>query len=146
MHAKRAREGMDSMTLEPIRQNKIREFIRYVIVGTIATGLHYGIYALLVMLDSSLIWSNVAYSVGYVLSFIANFYLTSYFTFKTKPSWAKLGGMVGAHVVNYGLHMLLLNLFLLVGVPEKIAPVPVFCIVIPINFILIRFVFKKSEK
>ena len=146
MHAKRAREGMDSMTLEPIRQNKIREFIRYVIVGTIATGLHYGIYALLLMLDSSLIWSNVAYSVGYVLSFIANFYLTSYFTFKTKPSWAKLGGMVGAHVVNYGLHMLLLNLFLLVGVPEKIAPVPVFCIVIPINFILIRFVFKKSEK
>ncbi len=146
MHAKRAREGMDSMTLEPIRQNKIREFIRYVIVGTIATGIHYGIYALLLMLDSSLIWSNVAYSVGYVLSFIANFYLTSYFTFKTKPSWAKLGGMVGAHVVNYGLHMLLLNLFLLVGVPEKIAPVPVFCIVIPINFILIRFVFKKSEK
>ena len=146
MHAKRAREGMDSMTLEPIRQNKIKEFIRYVIVGTIATGLHYGIYALLVMLDSSLIWSNVAYSVGYVLSFIANFYLTSYFTFKTKPSWTKLGGMVGAHVVNYGLHMLLLNLFLLVGVPEKIAPIPVFCIVIPVNFILIRFVFKKLKK
>ena len=146
MHAKRAREGMDSMTLEPIRQNKIKEFIRYVIVGTIATGLHYGIYALLVMLDSSLIWSNVAYSIGYVLSFIANFYLTSYFTFKTNPTWAKLGGMVGAHVVNYGLHMLLLNLFLLVGVPEKIAPIPVFCIVIPVNFILIRFVFKKSEK
>lgn len=122
------------------------EFFRYVIVGIIATCIHYGIYALLLMPDSSLLWSNVAYSTGYIISFIANFYLTSYFTFKTKPSWEKLGGMVGAHVINYGMHILLLNLFILIGISEKIAPIPVFCIVIPVNFILIRFVFKKNRK
>lgn len=134
--------------MEHIQQNKIKEFLRFVIVGTTATGIHYGIYALLLLLGSSLIWSNVAYSIGFVLSFIANFYLTSYFTFRTKPSWTKLGGMVGAHLINYGMHILLLNFFLLVGTPEKLAPIPVFCIVIPVNFILVRFVFKniKDEK
>lgn len=134
------------MLSEHIQQNKIREFIRYVIVGTLATGIHYGIYALLLLLDSSLIWSNIAYSAGYVLSFVANFYLTTYFTFRTTPSWKKLGGMVGAHAVNYAMHIGLFNLFILIGVSEQIAPIPVFCIVIPVNFILIRFVFKEHKK
>ncbi len=137
---------MINMLLEHKRQDKIMEFLRYVIVGTIATGIHYGIYALLLIPDNSLIWSNVAYTIGYILSFIANFYLTSYYTFKTKPSWAKLGGMIGAHAINYGMHILLLNIFLLLGVPEKLAPIPVFCIVIPVNFILVRFVFKNYKR
>ena len=137
---------MINILLEHKRQDKIMEFLRYVIVGTIATGIHYGIYALLLIPDNSLIWSNVAYTIGYILSFIANFYLTSYYTFKTKPSWAKLGGMIGAHAINYGMHILLLNIFLLLGVPEKLAPIPVFCIVIPVNFILVRFVFKNYKR
>ena len=136
---------MNMRISERIRKDKIMEFLRYVIVGTLATGIHYGVYALLLMLGSSFIWSNVAYSVGYILSFVANFYLTSYFTFRTKPSWGKLGGMVGAHIINYGMHILLLNFFILVGVPEKFAPIPVFCIVIPVNFILVRFVFKNHK-
>lgn len=135
-----------NMLLDYIQQDKIREFLRFGIVGTLATGIHYGIYALLLMLDNSLVWSNVAYSIGYILSFVANFYLTAYFTFRTTPSWKKLGGMVGAHIVNYAMHMLLLNLFLFVGVPDKWAPIPVFCIVIPVNFILVRFVFKDHKR
>ncbi len=131
---------------EHIRKDKFREFLRYVIVGIVATGIHYGIYVLLLMAGDSLIWSNVAYSIGYILSFVANFYMTTYFTFRTTPSWKKLGGMVGAHLVNYALHILLLNLFILVGVPERIAPIPVFCIVIPVNFILLRFVFINHKK
>lgn len=53
--------------------------------------------------------------------------------------------MGGAHAVNYGLHMVLLNVFLALGLPEVWAPAPVFAIAIPVNFLLVRFVFKRGK-
>ena len=120
----------------------INEFIRFGIVGGLCTVLHYGIYYLLQLYINV----NIAYSLGYVLSFTANFYLTSYFTFGTTPSWKKLIGMGGAHAVNYALHILLLNLFLRIGISQEWAPIPVFAIAIPVNFLLVRFVFKHKEE
>ncbi len=119
----------------------VSEFVRFGIVGVLATALHYGIYYLL----QSHINVNVAYTIGYITSFIANFYLTSYFTFGTSPSWKKLIGMGGAHAVNYGLHIVLLNLFLFMGISKTWAPIPVFAIAIPVNFLLVRFVFKHKK-
>lgn len=125
-----------------MRKSILYEFIRFGLVGGFCTALHYGIYYLLQLT----IDVNVAYTLGYVLSFIANFYLTSYFTFGTAPSWRKLAGMSGAHAVNYALHILLLNLFLRVGIPREWAPIPVFAIAIPVNFLLVRFVFKPKKE
>lgn len=118
------------------------EFIRFGLVGGTCTAFHYGLYYLLQL------WINVnlAYSAGYVLSFVVNFYLTSWFTFGTAPSWKRLVGMIGAHGVNYLLHMVLLNLFLWAGIPQEWAPLPVFAIAIPVNFVLVRFVFKHKGK
>lgn len=118
-----------------------REFIRFGVVGVIATALHYGIYYFL----KSVINVNVAYATGYIISFIVNFYLTSYFTFGTTPSWKKLMGMGGAHLINFLLHMVLLNIFLYLGLSKTWAPIPVFAIVIPVNFLLVRFVFKHKK-
>ena len=109
----------------------VKEFIRFGVVGVLATALHYGIYYFL----QSFINVNVAYTTGYVISFIVNFYLTSYFTF----------GMGGAHLVNYLLHIILLNVFLYLGVSKAWAPVPVFAIAIPVNFLFVRFVFKHKK-
>ena len=89
---------------------------------------------------------NVAYTAGYLLAFIANFYLTAWFTFGTAPSGRKLAGMGAAHLTNYLLHMGLLNLFLRVGLPQEWAPLPVFAIAIPVNFLLVRWVFKGTRK
>lgn len=119
----------------------LKEAVRFGIVGVVATATHYGIYYLL----QPHINVNISYTTGYALSFIANFYLTSYFTFGTKPSWRKLMGMGGAHLVNYLLHLALLNLFLFMGITKTWAPVPVFAIAIPINFLLVRFVFKHKK-
>ena len=119
----------------------VKEFIRFGVVGVLATALHYGIYYLL----QSCINVNIAYTTGYVISFVVNFYLTSYFTFGTAPSWKKLVGMGGAHLVNYLLHMVLMNLFLYVGVSNAWAPLPVFAIAIPVNFVFVRCVFKHKK-
>ena len=122
----------------------LSEIIRFGMVGALATALHYGIYFLL--------WryagfnENIAYTVGYALSFVANFYLSAYFTFRSRPSWKRAGGFGGAHLVNYLLHICLLNLFLWLGIPEEWAPLPVFSIAIPANFLLVRLVFKSRRK
>lgn len=116
------------------------EFIRFVMVGVLATALHYGIYFLL----QRFINVNIAYTLGYALSFIANFYLTAYFTFGKKPSWSKAFGFGGAHLFNYLLHIGLLNTVLWLGLSKTLAPIPVFAIAIPVNFLLVRFVFKRK--
>lgn len=115
------------------------ELIRFGIVGVVATAIHYGVYWLLM----HWIQVTIAYSIGYVVSFFGNFLLTSYFTFR-KPATVKKGlGFGVAHGVNYLLHVFFLHLFLWLGVSKSMAPIPVFAIVIPINFLLVRCVFKK---
>ena len=125
------------MKIKPV----IWEFVRFGLVGGFCTALHYGLYWVMQMAINV----NIAYTLGYVISFVANFYLTSYFTFGSAPSWKKLFGMAGAHGVNYLLHMVLLNLFLWIGLSNELAPLPVFAIAIPVNFILVRFVFKHKK-
>lgn len=121
--------------------NQQPAFIRFVIVGIVATAIHYGLYFLL----QFLIEVNIAYTTGYLISFIANFYLTAYFTFRTRPSWGKAFGFGGVHLCNYLLHIGLLNLFLYLGLSKTLAPIPVFAIAIPINFLMVKFVFKRKK-
>ena len=115
------------------------EFVRFVIVGLIATAVHYGIYRLLDLI----IPANPAYAAGYIISFLLNFFLTARFTFKKKATVNKGLGFGLSHLVNFSLHMGLLNLFLWLGLSEALAPIPVYCICIPVNFLLVRFVFSR---
>ncbi|MDR0896085.1 MAG: GtrA family protein [Prevotellaceae bacterium] len=118
---------------------QLPEFIRFAVVGVMATGVHYGAYWGL----QFFLPVNVAYTIGYIVSFILNFYLTAFFTFRRSPSWRKGVGFGGAHLVNYLLHIALLNLFLGLGVGRQLAPLPVYAIAIPVNYLLVRFVFKR---
>ena len=118
----------------------LREAIRFCIVGVLATIVHYGIYLLL----KGVINVSVAYTIGYVISFIGNFVLTNVYTFKTQATAKKGIGFVICHVVNYLLHIGLLNVFIWMGVPSSIAPIPVYCIVVPVNFLLVRKVVKTN--
>lgn len=120
---------------------KYQEQIRFIIVGVLATAIHYGIYILL----NLIIISWLAYSIGYAISFLCNFYLSSKYTFKSKASIKKGIGFGISHAINYLIHITLLSIFIKIGIGEELAPIPVFAIAIPINFILVRFVFKSGK-
>lgn len=128
-----------------LSNKKLMEFIRWGIVGVVATAVHYGIYYLLkeFVTPQTEFWLNIDYTLGYVISFFGNFFLSAYFTFHEKPSLKKGFGFGIAHAINYGLHILFLNVFLLIGFSSTIAPIFVFILVVPINFLMVRFVFKK---
>ena len=139
MHPSPSSASSPAPSNTPLRSKRtLAEAIRFALVGAFATGLHYALYLLL----KRWLPLSVAYTVGYVVSFVVNFYLTAFFTFGTRPSWKRFAGMAGAHGVNYLLHIVLLNLFVWLGIPDALAPLPVFAIAIPVNFLLVRFVFK----
>ena len=122
-----------------LRNKSFGEAVRFGIVGVAVTAVHYVIYLLLLPVMNG----SVAYTIGYVLSFVLNYYLTSHFTFKKKSSVRNGIGFIASHAVNYLLHIILLNVFIAVGISEQLAPIPVYCIAVPVNFLLVRLVFKK---
>jgi putative flippase GtrA len=128
-------------------KEKLYEFLRFCLVGLIATCIHYGFYLLLITwieIDGKL-WVNIAYLIGFVMSWLCNLWMTAKITFKTHVSLKRGVGFAVTHAINYLLHVLFLNIFLAVGISEQIAPIPVYCCVVPINFILVRIVFKSPK-
>lgn len=126
---------------KPVLSDKACQFVRFCIIGTCAAAVHYGIYFLLQL------WMdvNVAYTAGYVISFVGNFYATNYFTFHTMPTWRNFTGFAGSHAVNYVLHIVLFNLFLWMGIHRLIAPPLVMLVAMLVQFTILRFVFVNSE-
>lgn len=131
-------------------RGKLGEVVRFGIVGVAATLLQYAIYWALIQFigdDASVtrqhFLTSMSMTVGYVLSFIFNFFASTHFTFRVKANAKRGAGFLFSHVVNYCLQMLTLNFFLLVGVPKTWAPIPMFCICVPVNFLLVRFFLKR---
>ena len=118
------------------------EIIRFGMVGTTAAAIHYGTYWLL----QRYIDVNVAYTVGYIVSFIVNYILSARFTFREKTSTRNGLGFIGAHATNYLMHIVLFNLFLWAGLSRAIAPLAVLAIAVPVNFLMVRFVFKHFHR
>ena len=128
-------------------KEKLFEFLRFCLVGLVATCIHYGVYLLLIKrieIDGK-VWVNIAYLIGFVISWLCNLWMTARITFRTHVSVKRGIGFAVTHGVNYLLHLLFLNIFLALGVTEQIAPIPVYCCVVPINFILVRIVFKSNK-
>lgn len=122
---------------------KLGQFCRFVLVGGTATVIHYAIYLGLNSLGLKL---NIAYTLGYGLSFIFNYVASNYFTFKEQPNAQNGIKFIGAHCCNYVIQMVLLNIYLYLGVPKIVAPIGVFVVAIPINFVLVRIAFKSSRR
>ena len=137
--------------LDEEQRHKFGEIVRFGIVGVLATLLQYAIYWVLVKVigakgDSKAVQqmhASIAMTIGYAVSFVFNFIASTRYTFRVKANAKRGAGFVLSHVVNYFLQMLTLNLFLWLGVGKQIAPIPMFCICVPVNFLLVRFFLKK---
>ncbi len=125
-----------------LNRKTIYELMRFGVTGCLATALHYLVYYILMRFINT----SVAFTVGYLVSFILNYLMSARFTFRKKTSARNGIGFCGAHIINYLLQILLLNMFIHIGVPERFAPLPVYCISIPVNFLVVRFVFSKSRE
>lgn len=145
----------------------VPQFARFFIVGIAATLVHWGSYIALNRLfsltEADTLALNLTYATGYILSFIGNYVASLKWTFKTKGSVSKGIGFVFSHAVNAGMHLGLLNLlihlkagqgivetlntltpsltklFPILNEPDTLLPLPIFMIVVPVNFLMVRF-------
>ena len=131
-------DQIDKVAVFLRQDNKKGEFARFVVVGVTAALIHYVIYFVLY----HFIDARIAYTFGYILSWFCNLYLTSKFTFHRKATLKNSAGFAGAHVINYCMHIVLLQFFLWIGMHKALAPVFVMGIATVINFFLVRFAFK----
>lgn len=113
--------------------------LRFAVTGVMAAAIHYGVYMILRQWTTD----TIAYAIGYSVSFVCNFLLTCVFTFHKRANKHRGVGFCIAHTINFCLQIGLFKLFLWFGVQTDIAPLPVFCIAVPVNFLLVRYVFKK---
>lgn len=124
------------------RHAKLWQFMRFCVNGAVSAGIHYGVY----VLAMQLIQIDIAYSVGYVVSFIYNYFMTCYWTFHARPTWMRLLGFSGSHAVNYLIHVVLFHLLTQWGVHRLLAPVLVLMVVVPTNFLILRFVYRNKKR
>lgn len=124
-----------------LTKEQIGEMVRFSIVGVLITVIHYAVYWLLQLVINV----NIAWTAGYIVGFVVNYYLSARYIFREKATAQNGAGFGGAHLVNYFLQMGLLNFFLWLGWSAEWAPVGVYAISIPVNFLLVRFVFKKLK-
>jgi putative flippase GtrA len=118
--------------------SRLGEIIRFGMVGGLATVLQYVVYVIFV--NAVGVKAVPSTLISYAISFIGNYFLSSYFTFHSKPN-AKNGiGFTLSHLVNMGLQTGLVAIFNQL-IPPTFALLPALAICIPVNYLLVRFVF-----
>lgn len=120
-------------------KNTFWELFRFGVVGVIAVAINYAIYLILLpFMDKS-----IAYAIGYIISFCFNYLLSAHFTFRKETNKKNGIGFAGAHLFNFFLQIGLLNVFIWLEVAKEWAPLPMYCIAVPSNFLIVRYVFDR---
>lgn len=120
-------------------RSKRAEAVRFVMVGGFCTVLQYGIYV--VFVNAVKVPAVVSTLISYGISFIANFFLSSLFTFKSKANALKGVAFTCSHLINMGLQTGLVAIFKGIVGPT-LALLPALAICVPTNYFMVRYAFK----
>ncbi|MFF5280358.1 MULTISPECIES: GtrA family protein [Streptomyces] len=109
------------------------EIFRFALVGGVNTGTFFGCYLLLHP------WMPyfAAYSLAFLLSMIGSFFLNTYFTYRTRPTWKKFALFPLTNVTNYLVQSV--GLYVLVtwaGMDDRIAPLVAAVVAIPFTYLI----------
>lgn len=116
------------------------EFLRFLLVGGIQTGLSYGIFLLL----NAFLPYPIAYSIAYGCGIVLSYFLNVHFVFRQPVSLASFLKFPLVYVVQYLLGLTLLWLFVdRLGLPPSWAMLGVIAITVPVTFLTSRFILKK---
>ncbi|MGW4034340.1 GtrA family protein [Streptomyces sp. NPDC004838] len=118
------------------------QLFRFALVGVVNTGTYYGLYLIL------LTWLPyvAAHVIAFVLSMIGSFFLTSYFTYRTRPTWRKFFLFPLTNAANFVVTTT--GVYLLVDVFDfgsRYAPLIAAAAAIPITFLVSRMIMLRPE-
>ena len=113
--------------------------VRFIFVGGIATAVNFSIYYPLVYINTN---PTLAYLLAFSVSIICNYFLSSHFTFRVKPELKRAIQFLGAHLINLGNELIILNILIHFGINKYYAPLLVLAIAFPLNFLIVRYALK----
>lgn len=119
------------------------EVIRFIIVGVMNTANYYFLYLIFLHLLS--LPYLIAHILAFLISMVGSFFLNSYFTYRTKPTWKKFMQFPLTYVVN--ITVTTTSIWLLVdvlGLNENISPLLASLIAIPFTFIISKKILKQK--
>ncbi|MDE6513208.1 MAG: GtrA family protein [Muribaculaceae bacterium] len=127
-----------------IRLVKRSEFARFVIIGSLATGIDFLAYNIALQFFSYIICAYI----GFAVSFLFNYWLSAKWTFRTKMTISNFVGMICVHAINLiGCRTILLYIIVdRFNINPRIGYIMVMGICLIISFILNRIVFHKLSK
>ena len=130
---------------------KYRSAVRFVFVGTLGTGLQYGIYYLLLDIFQRQwpevgILTSVAFTAGFMIEMVCNYFLTNFYTFRTRPSWKNAGGFLLGRVLNYVIQLSLLNALVWLHMGEEWAGIVAIMLAGVINYFVLRPFYKDKKR
>lgn len=127
-----------------VRLVRRSEFTRFIIIGSLATGIDFLVYNLALQFYSYIICAYLGFSV----SFLFNYWLSAKWTFRTNMTISNFVGMICVHAVNLiGCRTILLYIIIdRFNINPRIGYIMVMGICVIISFVLNRIVFHKFSK
>ena len=130
---------------------KYRSAVRFVCVGVLGTGMQYGIYYLLLgvfqrRFPDVAILTSVAFTVGFVVEMVCNYFLTSYYTFRVAPSLKNIGGFLIGRTFNYLIQLLILHVMILLYVSKESSGIIAIVLAGVINYFVLLPFFRAKKK
>lgn len=117
------------------RKAQLAQIIRFSLVGGVNTGTFFLLYLLL----HPHMPYFAAYSLAFVLAMVGSFFMNTYFTYRTRPTWKKFLLFPLTNITNYVIQSA--GLYALVswaGMNTKIAPLVAAVVAIPFTYVLSR--------
>ena len=122
---------------------KYREFILFVLIGGINTGLTYGLYLLLLLIMRY----PFAYSGSYVAGIFLSYYLNARFVFRERLRLSKALKYPSVYLVQYLIGLGLLYVLIeTLHLDKRVAPLAVVVITVPATFVLSRYIIRGKAK
>lgn len=121
------------------------ETLRFIIVG-FANTFHYYLWYLLFS-EILPIHYVISHWLAFLISMVGSFYMNTYFTYRTKPSWKKFFQFPLTYVVNITVSTV--ALFILkewLDMDNRIAPLLASGAAIPFTFVISKKILKTEDK
>ncbi|MGG2462672.1 GtrA family protein [Streptomyces sp. RGM 3693] len=119
------------------------QVVRFTVVGGVNTVTFYACYLPL----HRLLPYFAAYTVGFALSLVGSFFLNTYFTYRTRPTWKKFLLFPLTQVTNYAVQSAgLVALVSWLGMNSVAAPLAAALLALPVTFVVSRRILRPPTR
>ncbi len=122
-----------------------KQFLTFGLIGVINTLISQGVYMLIILIYPHLLGGGVSV-VGDGIAMVVSYFLNMKFTYHEKPALKSAVAFPIGYLPGIIISSLMITLSISMGVPKFFAKLITLPITIPLNFICVSLIVKKTNK